>query len=248
MIYKASFINPVDNSYDTLDTDKLNMITLYNSVLEGQNEKYEIAYEIILGKSDLGMENIKIIGKIDSLNIVHTVSLELQEFVDAMSAAIQAREVPDYQELIKRTKEAIEKKASKDLLDMGILINNVDYDAFGYISSMGDKIGTFESVSLDENVIKLGEALSALELKNAKSLSVEFILSNKKYMADVTYKEENVVTYNTINIIDAEKPYDVKSKDDFESFNDLYEYRRKLVIQNKIIDNTDIDDEFADLF
>lgn len=242
MIYKASFINPVDGQHDTIDTDKIDMISLNNSFLVSSEKEYEIKYTFSYNN-----ELIELKGEINGM-ATSIAFIEPQLFTDEMSRCIHTNKLPDSSDSISDAKAIIANQFRDTLLIEGITLKDVPYDTFGFVYSMGDKIGTFESIEMRQNKsIKFTHLLSIIELENAKDISFEFILSGNKYSSTASCKEKDILTYDNLIIEKTTEVYDVVSKDDYACVEDMYEDRRKLVSSMSVEDNTSVD-EFNDLF
>ena len=243
MIYKADFKNPTDGTYDTIDTDKVNMIALNEEILESSSKEYKIKYTI--SYSD---DSIKITGVIDGINAEMCSKIDPQEFTNELSRCIHLNQLADESPIVSATKEDLKNGFKDTLLLEGIIVNQVYYEAFGYLNSIGDKIGTFEKVKLlGKNKIELTHMLSIMDIENAKDLSLEFILLGNKYETQVNYDSEGIVSYSRLNVSKTNMTYDVPAMDVYSSTEDLYQARRSLISSSFVNDNTSID-EFNDLF
>lgn len=244
MIYRASFKNPADDSYDTIDMNKVEMILLEPIVLKSisANKDISITYGISFSEEE-GNNLVCITGSMNESESKFKTNLDPQDFTNEMSKLIQERRLPESSDIIMSAKEDVNNQFKAELLEKGNLLKDLDYEAFGYIFSLGDKIGTFETVKINNNNnITLGHNLSIVELDNAKDLEIEFILAGRKYNLSCKHVVKDVLSYEEFNSYETDESYEVKSMGDYSSYEDMYEDRRKLISSVSSNSNTNIDE------
>lgn len=190
MIYRASFVNPMDGEYDTLDTTKIDQIELLkNSIrsFDGETKEFYISYEFY---SDEINHIVVLRARNADLNFSEVFTLDMQRFVDECSRAAQNKKLPDSTDYIQELKHRASSSLAKELLKNNKLALNAPYNHFGFIYSGSDKIGTFESMTIENrDTIFLDDVFSLVNLSNVDNISFETYFNGTSFTGTIEYKE-----------------------------------------------------------
>lgn len=259
MIYKASFINPIDGEHDTLDTTKIGFIDLLkNSIrtFDSEVREYYINYEFLNLEEK---QKVILRAKNDSFNFTHDFDLDMQRFVDEASRAAQNKKLPDSTGYIQELKHKALSLLAAELLKINKLSLGASYPYFGFIYSGADKVATFESIIIDDrDEIILEDVVSIVSLDNVDNLSFETYFNNTKFTGKLSYT--NIETTNKANYSHKFALSDFTKKEEENSnipkvepistfnFNEDFISSRKSLLDINTNNDSFSLDEFSDLF
>lgn len=251
MIYTTTLAKPGDDCI-TLNTERLNVIKFKNSTVQGvkDNKNYKIQYRFIVENLNLEDEKVYFESYCEDINFNHCILVDMQKFTDEVYLAIQDKKLPDSTEYIKDLKISSVSQFGDTLLkDEGEMTLDTEYDAFGYIYSGTDKVGTFEKIKfVNNNNINLIDVFSIIDLNKTENLQIEYSLSDKKYIVqNPRYVDNYTLSFTSIETNNENDIEKVTPKNEFLSYEDFIENRKSLLNININNDNLSID-EFDDLF
>lgn len=251
MIYTTTLAKPGDDCI-TLNSARLNVIKLKNSAIQGvrDNKIYKIEHTLTVEDLDTPNEKVYFKSICEDLNFVYLILMDMQKFTDEVYLAIQDKKLPDATDYIKEFKtESVSKFGDTLLKQTGEMTLNTEYDAFGYIYSGTDKIGTFEKIKFETtDTMGLVDVFSIIDLNKTEGLGIEYSLLDKKYVIQKpTYIGEHKLRVPSIVINETNDIDKVMPKEEFETYEDFIENRKSLLNINIGNDNLSID-EFDDLF
>lgn len=258
MIYKVSFPSPLPNNsseYDEVDFDLLNELIIKKEELiaiSNEDLEYEMFFNLKAEKVDSNKEKLYlvcVIKKIDGFTLKK--ELDIPTFVDQIAQSFYDDKIPDDCECIKEAKNYLIEQTSIELLKNNILLENGQYNCFGFILSNDNKVGTIDDIKIiSNNKIEMKDYQSTIDLNNGIDLKAIININNEiNYQFNINSVTKNILNIdsfeiNTSNIFDNVK--NLLTKKDYDNYEEYIQSRRDLIIENTYENNIDVDIDILD--